>query len=86
MTLFSRYVNEVACKHCTLHTLFENYSNCRIRIFQFWTFPPIFFTGLLSTPNVNVAHFARNVEYETFSLIFKHCEGRLDVFDERRDL
>ena len=73
-------------------TLFEKYSKCRIGIFKFWHFPPIFvllkltclvtmfdrklqvfknsskwtifgiFNQLLSTQNVNVVRFARNVE------------------------
>ena len=75
---------------------FENYSKCRIWIFEFWHFPPIFvllkltclvtlfdrklqvfknspkwtifgiFNELLSTQNVNVARFARNVEWDFF--------------------
>ena len=84
-------------KWCSTHTtVFENYSKCRIWIFQFWHFPPIFvllnltclvtlfdrklqvfknspnwtifgiFNQLLSTQNVNVARFARNVEWDFF--------------------
>ena len=79
-----------------LLTLFENCSKCRIWIFEFWHFPPIFvllkvtclvtlfdrklqvfknspkwiifgiFNQLLSTQNVNVARFARNVEWDFF--------------------
>ena len=73
------------------HTLFENYSKCRIWIFEFWHLSPIFvlskLTSLvtlydrklqvfksspnwtifgLSTQNVNVARFARNVEWDFF--------------------
>ena len=77
-------------------TMFENYSKCRIWIFEFWHFQPIFvllkltclvtlfdrklqgfknspkwtifgvFNSLLSTQNVNVARFARNVEWDFF--------------------
>ena len=77
-------------------TMFENQPKCRIWIFQFWHFPPIFdllktdlsgnsvrpqalfskprqigqflaFSNeLLSTQNVNVARFARNVEWNFF--------------------
>ncbi len=76
--------------------LFENYSKCRIWIFEFWHFPTIFallkltclvtlfdrklqvfknsskwtifgiLIELLSTQNVNVARFARNVEWDFF--------------------
>ena len=74
-----------------LSTLFENYSKCRIWIFEFWHLSPIFvlskLTSLvtlydrklqvfknspkwtifgLSTQNVNVARFARNVEWDFF--------------------
>ena len=86
--------------NCTNHynnsTVFENHPKCRIWIFQFWHFPPIFdllkltclvtlfdrklqvfknspkwnllgiFNELLSTQNVNVARFARNVEWDFF--------------------
>ena len=51
--------------------MFENHQKCRI-----WHFPPIsvfwHFGELLSTQNVNVARFARNVEWDFFE-IFKHC-------------
>ena len=77
-------------------TLFQNYSKCRIRIFEFWRFSPFFvllrltclvtlfdsklqvfknsskwtifgiFDKLLSSQNVNVARFARNIEWDFF--------------------
>ena len=65
--------------------LFENYSKCRIWIFELWHFPPIFvvqlkltclvtlfdrklqiFKNSPNTQNVNVARFARNVEWYFF--------------------
>ena len=46
-----------------LHFFFKNSSN--------WPFFGIF-NKLLSTQNVNVARFARNVEWDS-SVIFKHC-------------
>ena len=74
-------------------TLFENYSKCRICIFEVWPFPSIFvllkltclvtlfdrklqvfknlpkwniFDYFLSTQNVNLARFARTVEWDFF--------------------
>ena len=48
--------------------------DCKLQVFKnspkltnFWHFDE-----LLSTQNVNAARLARNVEYETFSVIFKH--------------
>ena len=79
-----------------ISTVFENHPKCRIWIFDFWYFLPIFvllkltclvtlfdrklqvfknspkwtifglFNELLSTQNVNVARFARNVEWDFF--------------------
>ena len=84
------------CAQLSTHTLFENYSKCRIWIFEFWHFSPIFvllkltclvtlfdrklqvfknspkwtifgiFNLFLSIQNVNVARFARNVEWAFF--------------------
>ena len=86
--------NNFIARSQVIRTMFENHPKCRIWIFQFWHFPPIFvllkltclvtlfdrnhqvfkkspkltifgiFHELLSTQNVNVARFARNVEYD----------------------
>ena len=88
-----------------MDTLFENYSKCRIWIFEFWHFPPIFvilkltclvtlfdrklqffknspkwtilgiFNQVLSTQNVYVARFARNVEWDFFCDFQTPCMG-----------
>ena len=46
------------------NTVFKNYSNCRIWVFKCWYFSPIFgiFNELLSTRNINLSRFARNIE------------------------
>ena len=71
-----------------LDTLFENSSNCRIWIFEFWHFPPIFILLKLTClvtlfdrklqvfknlskliffdENVNLARFARIIEWDFF--------------------
>ena len=66
-------------------TMFENHQKCRIWIFEFWLFPnsqngPFFgiYNKLLLTQNVNVARFARNVEW-AFSVIFKHRDSVLKL-------
>ena len=53
-----------------LVTLFD----CKLQVFKKSPKLTLFgiFNELLSTKNVNVARFARNVE-ATFSVIFKHC-------------
>ena len=50
-------------------------STCRVTLFdcKFQVFKMDNFRELLSTQNVNVARFARNVEYDFFLAIFKHC-------------
>ena len=93
---FCIFVHIGRCYEQNNVTLFANYSTCRICIFEFWHFPPIFVllkltclvtlfdrklqvfinlpkwtifgicNELLSTQNVNVARFARNVEWDFF--------------------
>ena len=88
----------------TRYTVFENHPKCRLWMFQFWHFPPIFvllkltclvtlfdrklqvfknspkwtifgiFNQLLSTQNVNVARFARNVEWDFFCEFQTPCD------------
>ena len=65
------------------YTVFENHPKCRIWIFQFWHFPPIF---VLLKLTCLVTLFHRKLQVfknfcpvslamlnETFSVIFKHC-------------
>ena len=63
--------------HWILHTVFENYSKCRIWIFQFFLSDlnwPVWYTDRKLKidlfwhffQNVNVARFARNVEWDFF--------------------
>ena len=89
--------------------IIQNYSKCRILMFEFWHFPPFFviskvtclvtlfdrklhifknspkwttfgiFYKLLSTPNVNVARFARNVEWDFFCDFQPLCR-KLNLF------
>ena len=98
MVLYIQFVVCVAMMtSCFISTLFENYSKCRIWIFEFWHFPPnfvlskltclvtlfdrkpqlfknspkwtnfgIFLLTFVSTQNVNVTGFARNVEWDFF--------------------
>ena len=52
--------------------MFENQPKCRISVFQFWPFFGIF-NELLSTQNVNIARFARNVEWDILSNFQTMC-------------
>ena len=54
----------LASRGSSVFTVFENHPKCRILVFQFGHFPPIFFQ--FKTQNVNVARFARNVKCDFF--------------------
>ena len=59
-------------------TLFD----CRPQVFKNSLKLTIFgiLNELLSTRSMNVAHFARNCNVETFSVIFKHCVDKRPQF------
>ena len=59
-----------------LITVFENYPKCRIWFFDFWHFRLDqfgIFIELLSIQNVNVARFARNVDWYFFCDFQTQC-------------
>ena len=67
VTLFKNIFNIV--------TVFKNYSKCRIWLFQFWHFPPIFVQLSIEVSGITVwlqVSGFRSLN-ATFSMIFKHC-------------